>query len=187
MRTLRITILALSAVSSVGVAASPARAQTLCEIGRTCAGSLSDPAPPSRPRPSRPAPDRTRPTLRIAGLALFAGPYIVHAALVSPLAGYQMRLLGDDEFEEGWEAFRWTGAVPLAGPWIQLAVIPETADRTAWAVWLTAVGLSQMVGATLQVLALVVPDDEAPADEASVALAPRVGPDLVGLDLVGRF
>jgi hypothetical protein len=186
MRSLRKGLLVLC-VLVAGAVAAPARAQTLCGIGDACAGALSDPAPPRRPRPSRPAPDRTRPTLRIAGLAFFAGPYIVHAALVSPLAGYQMRLLGDDEFEEGWEAFRWTGAVPLAGPWIQLALIPETADGAAWAVWLTAVGLSQMVGATLQVVALLIPDDGAPPDEASVSLAPSVGPDRLGLDLVGRF
>lgn len=102
---------------------------------------------------------------------------------------------GDDPFESTaepeWDAFRLTSLVPIAGPWIQLAVKPTDFRNDYWGPWLIANGIWQGAGAALLIAGLAtIGDEEVPS--ASVGgvrwtLLPSFGADLGGMTLAGTF
>jgi hypothetical protein len=102
---------------------------------------------------------------------------------------------GDDPFHSGaepeWSSFRYTSFIPIAGPWVQLAVKPTEFDNDYWGMWLIIDGLMQAAGITMLVAGIATSsgDDGATADAGGVQLmfVPSVGPDRASLTLAGRF
>jgi hypothetical protein len=130
-----------------------------------------------------------------------------HIALIVPGAvllgvGWIMNFIvglpaGDDPFSSGaepeWQAFRYSSLIPLAGPWIQLGVMPDIGEDSYWPLWLVFNGLLQATGVTLLIIGIATPQrvqqyaDNNPADDFQLSLTPSVSPNHAGLSLTGRF
>lgn len=136
----------------------------------------------------------TRPPLGvlIGGAATLGASYVL-GALIGAFGGYHDRtcfwgstacLSPGTSWEPGWDDFRGAGFLPVAGPWIQLAALPNTSN--IWPVWLVIDGLAQVTGLGLLIAGIVVADAHHPSP-APVTAVPSIGPDHVRLDLVGAF
>lgn len=139
------------------------------------------------PMTAEPAPTRSRPRLGllISGIALFAVSYIVHAALISPFAGWS----AFEGYQPEWEEFRVLGAVPLAGPWIQLAIKPTDPFDDSWATYLVIDALLQTAGLTMLILGVTLRTETTARADAgpSLMIAPLAGQNTAGLTAYGRF
>jgi hypothetical protein len=129
----------------------------------------------------------TRPRLGlvISGAILFGVSYVFHAALVSPFGGWSLDY-GDNP---AWSDFRWMGAIPLAGPWLQLAAKPTSPTEDGWTTYLVIDGLLQAAGATMLILGLTLRQEVGGYAEAepSFMVAPMAGRYAAGLTAFGRF
>lgn len=140
------------------------------------------------PQPQREARTRTRPTLGlvIPGAIMFGVSWILHAALISPFGGYT-----GTGFQPDWATFRWTGVIPVLGPWIQMAVKPGSLEQDSWAGYLAVNGLLQAAGVTMFILGFVFQETETYYVEVEgdtrFAVMPTVNQDFAGLTAVGEF
>lgn len=139
------------------------------------------------PVPQREQRTRTRPTLGlvIPGAIMFGVSWILHAALISPFAGY------NGIFQPEWSTFRWTGVIPVVGPWVQMAVKPGSFDQDSWGGYLAVNGLLQAAGVTMFILGFVFQETETYYVEGEGdfrwAVMPTASPDGGGLSAVGQF
>ncbi len=167
--------------AAITLAAGLAHAQQPVYVQPYYPVAAPQPAPPPQPR------EESRPHLGLAisGGVMLGVSWLVHAALISPLAGCDL-----DSCQDAWGDFRLVGTIPLAGPWIQLAVKP-TSDRDGWLPYLVIDGLLQIAGLTMLILGVSLREtvtvySEGPAG-FELAVLPSAGPDGGGLGLVGRF
>jgi hypothetical protein len=90
-----------------------------------------------------------------------------------------------------WDTFRGTSFIPIAGPWVQLAVKPNGFTDDMWGGWLILDGLIQGAGTILLIAGIATSggDDEATADQGGVrwTLVPTAGPEHAGLSVLGSF
>lgn len=148
----------------------------------------AQPQPYAQPAPPPQTRTEMRPNLGlvITGAVMLAVSWIIHGALISPFAGYSLDL----GFQDQWATFRATGFIPLAGPWVQLAVKPNGTGSDGWGPYLVVDGVLQAAGLTMLILGLVLQEEHtvvARADAPSFAIAPMIGPALTGLAASGRF
>jgi hypothetical protein len=144
-----------------------------------------------QPYPQPPPPEtrtETRPILGlvITGVAMLAVSWIIHGAIISPFAGYSLA----SGFQDSWSVFRASGIIPLAGPWVQLAVKPDGLGSDGWGPYLVVDGVLQAAGLTMLIVGLAVQEEHtvvARGDAPSFAIAPMIGPELTGLAASGRF
>lgn len=127
----------------------------------------------------------------IPGLATFGVSWIVNG-LVSQAPG---RCPQEDvpgltrpwcEEDPSWGDFRIFGAIPLAGPFMQLAAIPD-GQADAWPYWLVIDGVAQLAGATLFIVGLLTPEEVSDPNAPSLTVVPTLGPGQVGLTASGVF
>jgi hypothetical protein len=129
----------------------------------------------------------------IIGGAVMLGAGWVLNIVGSLFAGVHVDLFGGGGGpDEQWQTFRFTGLIPVLGPWIQLGVQPTSFSQDGWGTWLIIDGLLQAAGLTLLIVGATMSsgDEEATADGdggVQLALLPSVSPGQVGLTLVGRF
>lgn len=133
--------------------------------------------------------DETRPNLGaiIPGAVLLGVGWIANFIVGLPA--------GDDPFVSGgagdeWDAFRLASIIPVAGPWVQLAVKPTDFDQDYWATWLIIDGLLQAAGLTVLIVGIATPSHSrgrASVPGPSLALRPSASPGHAGLSLVGSF
>jgi hypothetical protein len=86
-------------------------------------------------------------------------------------------------FDPAWDNFRAASLVPVAGPWIQLALLPDY--ENGWPVWLVADGLGQIAGLTMLIIGIEQASHGAQAEP--IALLPMISPEASGLMLSGTF
>jgi len=128
----------------------------------------------------------------IAGPAIgaFAGAYLTNV-VGSALAGYQCVWTAwfhsDCAFQSDWLAFRLVGAVPVAGPFIQLGLEPGTAGGDAWAPFLIANGITQTFALTFLLVELLHPSRRVSLTSGAVEVRPELGAQRAGLSLIGTF
>jgi hypothetical protein len=102
---------------------------------------------------------------------------------------------GDDPFHSGaepeWQTFRYTSFIPIAGPWVQIAVKPTEFDSDYWGMWLIIDGLLQAAGFTMLIAGIATStsesDETADAGGVELMIVPSVSPGHAGLSLAGRF
>lgn len=149
-------------------------------------------APPQQqPAPPRQTRTERRPIigLVVPGAVLLGVSWIIHAAVVSPFAGWSI----DRGYQPEWDAFRAWGLLPLAGPWIQLAIKPDTGGRDGWDPYLVIDGILQAGGLTMLILGLAIQErhevyvDNERAPGPQFAVLPMVTPEYSGLSLAGIF
>lgn len=182
--------------------AAPARAQTTTSQE----APIVYPQPQAQPQvvyvqqpyaqPGAPAPvpagapqTRSRPNL---GLIISGAVMLGVGWVVSFIVGLPA---GDDPFVSGsddrWDAFRFSSLVPIAGPWIQLAVKPTDFREDYWGAWLIIDGLLQGAGAIMLIAGIATPSEETVYADlgggVEIAIAPQIGPGFAGLALDGRF
>lgn len=144
---------------------------------------------------AEPARARRDATLLVLGASIFGGFWIANS-IIGAFGGYRDRscdgwfrdcrsLPPGTSFTSEWNDFRATGWIPLAGPWIELAVKPPGED--GWPIWLVFSGVAQAAGAVLLTIGAVILAEPGPAEEPAVALVPSLGPSDVGATLLGRF
>lgn len=140
------------------------------------------------PVPQREQRTRSRPIwgLVIPGAVVLGVSWILHAAVVSPFAGYS----ATSGFQPDWATFRWTGLIPVAGPWIQLAVKPGGFEDS-WAGYLVVDGLLQAAGLTMLILGIAIQEEETyyvrGEGGSGFAIVPTADQNGGGLAAVGRF
>jgi hypothetical protein len=122
------------------------------------------------------------------GASLLGMTWLLHGAVISPFAGYHLPLFGSPhQFEDGWDAFRAWGVVPLVGPWVQLTVMPRSAGD-AWTAHLVTVGLLEALGVAMLAYHALSPWNGVASDSGGRAtLVPMVGAEAAGLAAVGLF
>ena len=141
-----------------------------------------------------PAPVRQARTERRANVGLIVGGAVMLG--VSWIANIAVGLpAGDDPFSSGsdptWDSFRYSSLIPLAGPWVQLAIKPTGFTQDYWAVWLLLDGILQLTGTTLLVIGAATHRTVTVYAEASsgfeLAVLPMASPEHAGLVALGRF
>lgn len=143
------------------------------------------PAPIMSPQPMAPATVESRPNLGmiIPGAVLLGVGWVT--CFVAGLPA------GDDPFDSGvdhqWDTFRGVSLIPVAGPWVMLAVKPTGFHDDYWGPWLVINGLLQTAGFVLLVVGIATPREEAAARSPSVRLLPHAVPGGGGLALAGTF
>lgn len=128
---------------------------------------------------------RTRVGLYATGGGLLGGAWIANMVGSAFAGSYAEGLLQlfPNRFDPAWSTFRTLGLVPLIGPWMQLAAIPDGVDGTAWRGWLLVDGLLQATGLGLLIAAAAMDVPDAP----SLAIVPWAGPDGGGLAALTVF
>lgn len=115
------------------------------------------------------------------GLALGIGWLV--SVVFSSFAGYDAGFFGTSGgFRSGWDELRFTGYVPLAGPWIQLAMNREG----VWSVWPAVMGAVQLVGLGVLVLGIVLEENNG-SEPLPIEVAPMLDEGLAGLLVGGTF
>ncbi len=143
---------------------------------------------PQYPAPARQPHDVTRPNvgLIVSGAVMLGVGWITNI-VAGMFAG--LELYGSSSSGQ-WDSFRVSSIIPVAGPWVQLAVKPTSFSNDGWAEWLIIDGLLQLAGATLLVVGVALPQHETVYSDRGgdfqLAIVPRVG-DQWGLAAVGRF
>jgi len=95
-----------------------------------------------QPQPQPRTEERVHTGLIVGGAVMLGVSWLVHGALISPFAGYSL----DSGYQPEWESFRYVGLIPLAGPWIQLAIKPGTLSDDSWGPYLIIDGILQAGG-----------------------------------------
>lgn len=128
---------------------------------------------------------RVRIGLVIGGAVMFGVSYVFHAALISPLAGIHI----DSPDDGQWNDFRAYGAIPLVGPWLQLAAKPTDPTNDGWATYLAVNGILQSAGVTMLILGFVLrkPVGGYADSGPSIRVTPMIGEQVTGLTASGRF
>lgn len=216
MRILVGMFVAAVAASLSAFAPATAEAQacvdaSTCPVGTACmngqcvnvgAGPVGQPAPVyGAPPPVGPAygqaPAPAAPATRteqghITGL-IVAGAVVLGAGwltniIVSLGAGASII-----DPSEDWAPFRFTGLVPVLGPWIQLGIKPGNAigRRNIWGEYLVIDGVFQLAGLAMLIAGIVVPVERTVRADGGtgidLAVVPSLSPNYSGLDLIGRF
>ncbi len=149
----------------------------------TSASAFAPPPEPVRPaRPQREHRDRTPLALTIAGAAMLGGGWVLNffGGVFSGVC------LGcSSSAVDRWDTFRAVSFIPVVGPWVQIAILPDTSNW--WPLWLVIDGLLQTAGLVMLIagISLLGNDDEPAAP--TIALLPSLAPDHARLDLVGTF
>ncbi|MCB9594643.1 MAG: hypothetical protein H6719_18130 [Sandaracinaceae bacterium] len=144
-------------------------------------------APPPPPAPPPQPHEESRPILGLAisGAVMLGVSYLVHALLVSPLAGCDI-----DSCQSAWGDFRLLGAIPLGGPWAQLALKPPS-SADVWGPYLVIDGVLQSAGLLMLVLGFAIRETRTvmalDSNGPSFAVVPSMSPDGGGLRAIGRF
>ena len=151
------------------------------------------PQPDAQPQPyaQQPAPQaRTvrRPIigLIVSGAVMLGVSWLIHGAIVSPFAGWSI----DSGFNGRWDTFRSVGLVPVAGPWIQLAIKPTGFSDDGWAPYLVLDGVLQAAGLVMLVLGASIQNETtvyADAGGFELAVLPTAGDGAAGVAALGRF
>lgn len=137
---------------------------------------------PTTPAPVPHTEERVHVGMIVSGSVMLGVSWLLHAAIVSPLAGC-CSAGSDDE----WHTFRWLGVVPVLGPWLQMAVKPGGLRSDDWATYLAVDGILQAGGLTLIILGATL------TETVTVYADGRDGPTLSlgaapgGLSLNGTF
>lgn len=154
------------------------------------------PAPPgpyaspyaTAPAPAPPPARRSRAHL---GLIISGAVVLGVGWIVNIIPGL---FAGTDPFgsdDAGWDEFRVASILPIAGPWVQLALKPTDFRNDGWGPWLIANGIWQGAGAALLIAGLAtIGDEEVPVAEIEgvrFAVLPNLAPDQMGLTIAGAF
>lgn len=158
---------------------------------RSLVAALDAPAPERAPRRG-PGAGRF---LLIGGAAALGGGYVfnVGAGLFAGInvdfciRWFASSTCPDTPDDDRWGEFRALSAIPVVGPWLQLAAMPEPFDRDNWGPYVLAMGLIQAAGVGLLIAGLIVELEEAAADEDEVFVIPRVSANELGVALAGSF
>lgn len=144
------------------------------------------PEPIRAQRPARPQRDRTPLALTIAGAAMLGGGWVLNW-FGGIFAGYSTCLFGgcSSGFDPAWDGFRAASFVPVIGPWIQIAILPNYSNY--WPLWLVIDGLLQTAGAAMLIAGLSMDSGDEGEATPQVSILPSFGPDHARLDLVGTF
>lgn len=146
---------------------------------------VPDDAPPVAP----PRRGHQREAGYLIGGAVSFGVGWIFNILFGLFAGYHTCVLGtcSSSFDPAWDGFRAASVLPIAGPWVQLAVRPN-ADADLWDEWLILDGILQGVGAIFMFVGIGIfaSGEDEPAEPA-VTLMPLLSPSTAGLSLAGRF
>lgn len=127
--------------------------------------------------------ERAHVGLIVGGAVMLGVSWLVHGALISPFAGWSI----DWGYQPEWESFRYAGLIPIAGPWIQLALKPGTLNDDGWGTYLVIDGLLQAGGLTMLILGATI------TETVTVYGDSRTGPSLSfgiapgGLSASGTF
>lgn len=145
-------------------------------------------------RPRAPHRPHVGQTLAIVGGAVLAAGWVV-GIVIGVFGGYHDRSCIDIGFgcsrppgsswDPGWDDFRLTSLVPIAGPWIQLAVKPPSGPD-GWPAWLIIDGILQGAGTILLFVGIGLMGDE-DAAPPPVAVVPMLSPSTAGLMAFGTF
>jgi hypothetical protein len=144
-----------------------------------------DPAPAQRGGPRNLG-------LIISG-AVILGVGWVFNIITSLFAGVHVDLFGSGSggSSDAWEAFRYTGLIPVVGPWIQMALQPTSFGNDGWGPYLIIDGLLQAAGLTMLVIGVATQggdEDTAENDDGiELTILPSVSPGFAGLTALGRF
>lgn len=149
------------------------------------------PAPPSVYTPvAEPAPPARRSRTQL-GLIISGAVVLGVGWIVNIIPGL---FAGTDPFgsdDPGWDGVRLASLLPIAGPWVQLALKPTEFREDYWGAWLIANGIWQGIGTVLLVAGLAtIGDEEVPMAETGGVrwtMLPDIAPDHGGLTLVGSF
>ncbi len=185
----KLTVVAV-AVALLALAPAPSQAQTVS--GQIYVGTQpQQPVYVPQPQPqyvqqpqyyAQPQPTRTEQRahvgLIVGGAVMLGVSWLVHGALISPFAGYSL----DSGYQIAWEAFRYMGLVPLAGPWIQLAIKPSGLSDDGWGPYLIIDGLLQAAGLTMLILGATITETVTVYGDSRTgpSLALGVGPGMLG-------
>jgi hypothetical protein len=201
---LQILVLALAQLYAVAGARGRAEAQTTQGVVIVPVPTTT-PAPlvvPAQPQPVYPQPTYAPVYAQPAPARSHSGPNIglIVSGSVMLGVGWISNFLigigaGTDPFsshsQPEWDTFRGTSFIPIAGPWVQLAVKPNGFTDDMWGGWLILDGLIQGAGTILLIAGIATSggDDEATADQGGVrwTLVPTVGPAHAGLSVLGSF
>jgi hypothetical protein len=140
--------------------------------------------------PARPRRDHLELALNASGVALLCGPWLLNVvgSLLSGLTlGLGDRTSAPMDSPGRWDTFRYTGLLPIVGPWIQLGIHPNGSADEGWTAWLVLDGLLQDAGFVLLLVAAITGSHRAHEAGAAIAILPSVGHDHAGLTAVGRF
>lgn len=127
--------------------------------------------------------ERAHVGLIVGGAVMFGVSWLVHGALISPFGGWSL----DFGYDPQWESFRYAGLIPLAGPWIQMALKPGSLNDDGWGTYLIIDGLLQAGGLTMLILGATI------TETVTVYGDSRTGPSLSfgiapgGLSASGTF
>ncbi len=154
------------------------------------------PAPPPvyTPAPA-PAPPPARRSRAHLGLIISGAVVLGVGWIVNIIPGL---FAGTDPFgsdDPGWDGFRLASLLPIAGPWVQLALKPTDFRNDAWGPWLIANGIWQALVCTAVGLVIAglatIGDEDVPATAeiggVRMAVLPDLSPDRMGLSVVGSF
>jgi hypothetical protein len=162
----------------------PAAPSTTTTTGTSASAFAPPPAPTEPERPRR---DRTWLALTVAGAAVLGVGWVTNF-IVGIFAGNDgCGFAGCSPESQRWAPFRGVSFIPVLGPWIQFAVLPDA--NNWWPIWLAFDGLVQAAGFAMLVYGLVTNPGDEPADPATptVSLLPSFGADYARLDLIGTF
>jgi hypothetical protein len=122
----------------------------------------------------------------IAGVAVLCGGWLLNT-VGSLFSGLHVQFgpsaYGPTDDAGRWDTFRFTGIIPIVGPWIQIGIAPNGTRDAGWIAWLVGDGLMQALGLALVIAGVTISE---PRREA-IVLVPSGGPGQVGLMASGRF
>ncbi|MGE0788953.1 MAG: hypothetical protein AB7S26_24990 [Sandaracinaceae bacterium] len=179
---MRSALFVLALASTTALLTSPVEAQLPYPSLEEGHSAHDEPASRPQRHPAR--------FLILAGGAMLGGFYAGNA-LVGVFAGGSICFVGPScgGGSSDWDTFRVLGAVPLAGPWLQLATKPTALGEDDWAAFLISMGIAQLAGAALLIAGLVwiTDGDEEDATDVAISVVPSIGPEQIGLSMLGSF
>jgi len=120
----------------------------------------------------------------VGGTVVLGVSWLLHGALISPLAGWS----ADRGYQLEWESFRYLGLVPVLGPWIQLAIKPSGLSDDSWGPYLVVNGILQAGGLALLIVGASVREtDTVYGSRENGGPYVAVGATGNGLQLTGAF
>lgn len=139
----------------------------------------------TQPQPQPRTEERVHVGLIVAGSVMLGVSWLLHALLISPLAGCS--LSSTSGCSSTWEDFRWTGALPLVGPWVQLAIKPTDLGQDGWGPYLIIDGLLQAGGLTMLILGATITETVTVYGDNESGPSLRLGVAPGGLTARGTF